>query len=333
MDTRVKKILWFAVSTAIIAGMIYFADIGRFLNAIATANGWFLIPAFILGFSVFPVWAFVWYRFFMKLDIQVSYPESLQIFFAGQFMNSVTPIGQFGGEPFMAYIISRNTEASYEKSLSISLSSDIVNSIPVFSFVIGGAAYLVAFSTLNQLILKTVYFALLILIFGGAFVYFLWFRSGAIENRILGIASRISEIVGRGKGLVDSLESKLDEIEKSFEIIGRDRRSLLKIVAFAHLGFVFSVFCLYSILLSVGFSPDFTPLYFILALSSLGNFSPTPGGSGTYEALMAGLLSFFLGINFATALVVAIIFRLTTFWPGLIVGYLFLNKIEKGDSL
>ncbi|MFB6190551.1 MAG: lysylphosphatidylglycerol synthase domain-containing protein [Candidatus Nanohaloarchaea archaeon] len=84
-------------------------------------------------------------------------------------------------------------------------------------------------------------------------------------------------------------------------------------------------------LLSMGVSSDFTPLYFVLVLSSFGNFSPTPGGSGTFEALMAAVLTFFLPhITFATALAVAIIFRLTTYWPGLAIGYLALNSLGNG---
>ncbi|MFB6190552.1 MAG: lysylphosphatidylglycerol synthase transmembrane domain-containing protein, partial [Candidatus Nanohaloarchaea archaeon] len=132
MDSRVEKLLWFGVSTAIIGAVIYFADVSKFLEAVRQANGWYLIPALGLGLSVFSIWGFTWYSFFRKIGISISYLKSLRMFMAGMFMNSITPVGQFGGEPFMAYVVERNVDVSYEKAFSTVLSADIVNAVPWF---------------------------------------------------------------------------------------------------------------------------------------------------------------------------------------------------------
>lgn len=330
MGSRIRKLLWFGVSTAIIAGMVYFADAGRFIDAIRAANGWFLVPAFALGISVFGIWSYVWYSFFGQMGLDIGYKQSVKIFMSGQFMNSVTPLGQFGGEPIMAYLVSRNTEASYEKAFSTVLSADIVNAVPVFTFVLGGAVYLLLLGSLNRLVVQVVYISLLVTAVGGSLVYLLWFESGRIESGIVRISRFLSGVSGRGGRLVNRLEEKLLNVEEAFREIGSNPRHLLKISMVSHLGFVFQVFCLYFILLSVGVPTDFTPLYFVVALAGIGNFSPTPGGSGTFEALMAGLLTVFVPIQFASALVVAIIFRLTTYWPGILIGYVTLNLLENG---
>lgn len=334
MDSKTRKLLWFGVSTAIIAALVYFADMKQFLMALRKANAWFLAPAFFFGISVFGVWAYVWYSFFGRMNLNISYLKSLRIFMAGQFMNSITPVGQFGGEPVMAYLISKNTEAGYEKSFSTVLSADIINAVPMFTFVLGGSAYLLVFGSLNELVLQTVYMALLATIVGGTIVYLLWFEAGKIEGAIVKVLRYFSSVTGRWNNLVDIIEEKMVNVQKSFETIGESPRHLLKVATVAHAGFLFQLGCLYFILLSMGITPDFTPLYFVLSLSSLGNFAPTPGGSGAFEALMAGIITFFLpGTSFATALVVAIIFRLTTYWPGLLIGYLSLNTLENGREL
>ncbi|MFB6191252.1 MAG: lysylphosphatidylglycerol synthase transmembrane domain-containing protein, partial [Candidatus Nanohaloarchaea archaeon] len=291
MDSRLYKLLWFSVSTAIIGGMVYFADVTRFVEALKTAETMLLVPAFVFGLSVFLVWSYVWHSFFQTMEVSITYLRSLKVFMAGQFMNSITPIGQFGGEPVMAYIVSKNTDASYEKAFSTVFSADIINAVPFFTFMMGGAFYLLLFGSLKQIVLQTVYMALLATVVGGAIVYLLWFEAGKIEGAILGFLERLSDLLGRGQSVVDLARKKLEKVEESFRTIGESPRHLLKVASVAHLGFLLQLGCLYFILLSLGFDVDFTPLYFVLTLVSFGNFSPTPGGSGTFEALMAWLLT------------------------------------------
>jgi hypothetical protein len=43
---------------------------------------------------------------------------------------------------------------------------------------------------------------------------------------------------------------------------------------------------------------------------------------------MAGLITvFFTDINFAVGLIIAILFRLTTYWPGILIGWIALNSL------
>ncbi|MFB6245686.1 MAG: YbhN family protein [Candidatus Nanohaloarchaea archaeon] len=332
MNSRIYKLLWFGVSTLIIGGMIYLADVSKFLEAIQRAELLYLALALLLGLSVFPIWAYVWYSFFDTMNLQIPYVRSLKVFMAGSFMNAVTPLGQFGGEPVMAYLISRNTESSYEKAFSTVLSADIVNAVPIFTFVIGGAFYLLAFGSMNQVVVQTLYIALLTTVVGGAAVYLLWFEAQKIETLVVGVMRAVSGALGRGEKYVESAEERLEEVQRSFRTVGENPRHLMKVAAVSHLGHLSQILCLFFVLLSFGHSPDFTPLYFIIALSGLANFSPTPGGSGTFEAAMASLISVFLPVSFATGLSVAIVFRLTTYWPGILLGYGSLNLLEGGDN-
>lgn len=332
MDSRLQKILWFGVSTGIIAGLIYFADVNQFIEAVQSASIPLLIPAFVAGLSVFLVFGFTWHRFLTKVDIDVTYFESVRLFLAGQFMNSITPLGQFGGEPFMAYIVRKNTDTSYEKAFSTVFSADVVNGIPMLTFVLGGALYLLLFRSINDVILQTVYAGVGLTALGGVIVYVLWFKAGLIESYIISFLSSVSSFLGRGESIVERAEKRLEKVQDSFETIGEDPNHLFRTAVVAHLSFVLQVICLYFIMISLGLDPDFTPLYFIIAISGLANFAPTPGGSGAYEATMAGILTFFLSINLPVAITIAILFRLTTYWPGLIIGYLSFISVENGGE-
>ncbi len=331
MATRLRRLLWFGISTAIIVAMVLFADVNRFLEALRTADGFYLLVALFFGMLPFLVWSYPWYRFFQEMDIEVSYLKVLKMFMAGHFLNSITPLGQFGGEPFMAYVISRNTDASYERAFSTVFSADIINAVPGITFVLGGGLYLLLLGSATKLVLEAVYIALLVTVVGGSIVYLLWFKTGSIENTILRVLRAVSGAVGRGQGVVLKAEESLDRMEKSFDIVGSSPRTIVETAVIAHLSFLSEIFSLYFILLSLGFTGlSLTPAYFVLTLASIADFSPTPGGSGTYEAALAGLLTVFFPIGFATALVAAILFRLTTYWPGLAIGYITLNTLERG---
>jgi len=331
MNSKLKKAIWFGIATSIIGGLIYFADVNKFIEALHSASIPLLVPAFAAGMSVFLVFGYTWHRFLTKVGIDVSYFESLNLFLAGQFMNSITPLGQFGGEPFMAYIIRRNTDTSYEKAFSTVFSADIVNGIPMLTFVLGGALYLVLFSSINDVILQTVYAGVGLTALGGLIVYLLWFKAGVIENYILGVLRFFSNLTGLGGSIVAGAEERLAKVQESFETIGEDPRHLFETAVVAHLSFVLQVICLYFIMISLGQDVQITPLYFIIAIAGLANFAPTPGGSGAYEATMAGILTFFLNIQFPVAITVAILFRLTTYWPGLVIGYISFLSVENGD--
>lgn len=324
-----NKYLWFGISTAIMVGLIYFAEPKKFVESIKTAKLLPLIPAFFFGLSVFPVWAYVWHEVFNSSGIKLKFRKTLRIFMAGNFMNAITPLGQAGGEPLMAFLLRENSDASYEKSLSSIFSADILNAIPPFTFIIGGSIYLSMYGSVNSVITQVLTMVLLVTALGGTLLYLLWFESGTIEQKILSLLEKIQKTTGKGKKIVEIVEEKLEGVEKSFKAIGEDPKHLLKTGLIAHLGFVLQILNFYFIMLSLGIQPDLTPIYFIVPMSALASFSPTPGGSGTYEAAMATLITIFIpGTTFATGLTAAILFRLTTYWPGIPLGWLALNSLN-----
>ena len=337
VPSRLKELLLFGTSTIFVAALIHLAGAEKFINALSQANLVFLIPAIIFGTSKFLVWSFTWYRVFQKTGIEANYIESVKLQSAGSFLNSITPLGQAGGEPLMAYIVSSNKDASYEKALSSVISADILNIIPPFTFVFGGAAYILFFHSVTSLIVQAVYIALVVLLFGGLFVYLLWFEAGRIERLVLKTVETVSNKLGRGEKLVEKFESRLENFEKSIGKMGEDPVYLVKTVLILHIGFVLEVASLALVFMSLGITPLLSYLYFILPVADIANTSPTPGGAGTYEAAIAALIvavseavTGFAGgpIAFHTALLIGILYRLSTYWPGLLIGYIGFNMVQ-----
>lgn len=230
----------------------------------------------------------------------------------------------------MAYIVKDSEGVEYKKAISSVFSADVINSVPLLTFSIGGAIYAFFFRSMEQIMVQAVFLALFVLAIGGPLMYLLWFESDALEWLIESLLYKLS-FLGVGKKRIDSMVESLKETLGSFQEIGKDPFELFKIGILAHVGFIMQVFCLFFVIWSMGYMPDITPLYFIVAFSGLANFSPTPGGSGTFEAAMAGLITVFIPqVSFATGVSAAIIYRLTTYWPGLVIGYFALNRLNRG---
>ncbi len=337
MQWKKSKIVWYSVTTVIFAVLIYFADLGQLITALSSVNRQFMALAMISGLSFFLFVAYVWYKMFQKVGIEANYRESLRLFLGGNFMNSITPLGQFGGEPFMAYIVSKNTDSNYEKALSSVVSADLLNAVPLFTYLVAGLTYLAVFNTLTSFTLKIIYITIPTAIIASVIVYLVWFEDEILENFIFNLIEGIQSTFGISDTYIESAKNQIREIKTAFQEVGDDPKHLLKTLIVPHLALVMQFLSLYFILMGQGIDPLIIPTYFTLILSAIATFSPTPGGSGTFETAFSGLIMLYYPVGLDTALASALLFRLTTYWPGILIGYLALlslkgsRKVDEGD--
>jgi uncharacterized protein (TIRG00374 family) len=321
LDIGRTEWLWFGVTGLLFAALLYFADIGMFLDSFRRTDRSVFAVAVVIGFSSLLVWAWVWHRFFGQMAISSTSSRTVRMFLTGHFLNSITPLGQFGGEPIMAYIVSDNTGTDYERALACVISADIINAVPFFTFTFGGLVYLSVAGSLNSLLIEVGALSVLILAVGGGIAYLLWSESSALGEAVTGILHGLETRFPRGESLFQSLRDRVTTIEAAFQEAGSDPVFLLKTAAISHLAILAQIVSLYFVFMALDIDPGFVPLYFIVNLSVIATISPTPGGSGTYEAAFSALVTFFLPVSLSTALTAAVLFRLTTYWPGILVGY------------
>jgi uncharacterized protein (TIRG00374 family) len=328
-EIRESKILWYGVSTAILLGLIYLADFRKFIGALSSVEPFSMLIALLLGLSVFPVWGYVWHSLFKITGIETTLKKSYKIFLGGNFMNSVTPLGQIGGEPFMAYIVSKNTNASYEKSLSTVISADLVNAIPFLIFTVVGVAYLLVFETgMNQFMRNITYLIFALISVLSLVTYLIWFRSNILRSKVSGWLKLTKENTNIESKLLDKIDEKIENLWDTFEEAGKKPIHLAKLVSLSHIAILAQFGCLYFILSGMGVEPNFSGVFLTVILGSMALWSPTPGGTGTIEAAFSALLIFFYpAIGIDTAVASAVLFRLTTFWPGILIGYISLISL------
>lgn len=325
-----SKILWYGISTLLLVFLIYSTDIQKFVASLVQVDPYFMSLAMASGFSVFIIFGWIWYRIFRKVGIEADLKLSYELFMAGNFVNSITPLGQAGGEPFMAYLVSENTGTSYEKSLSAVISSDMINLIPALTYTVLGVIYLMFFG-LNLPGLGALIFILaaVSLILGGG-GYLLWSKDSRLKNFLFAIVDWLESKTDISQKIVESVKERIVSAEKAFMDAGGDPVYLAKTALISHLYPLTQIVALWLILQGMGLEAGLGAIGLTVILSGLAHFSPTPGGAGAFEIAFAGLLMAFVpAMAYSDAVAAAVLFRLTSYWPGIPVGYLFLIHLKR----
>jgi uncharacterized protein (TIRG00374 family) len=328
---RVKRAAWFAVSTFIVVLMVWFADFSRVVEVFRKAQIVYFLPALVFGLSTFLVFAFTWHRCFEMVGQRQKYRRSLQLYIAGEFLNSVTPVGQLGGEPFMAYVVRENSDMKYEEAFSTVLSADIINSIPMLTFVLGAFIYMIFLGPVESVLQRTLGIVVMAAVIGSALAYIIWFKTQTMERHVVDMFERFTRLIGRGEGHLEKVEERMAGVRKTLESIGADPRRLVEAAAVAHFFLVFAVASLHFVMRSLGVETGIASLVFVVVFSGVSNFMPTPGGSGAFEFAMASLLTVFVEVNFAVATTAAILYRAASYWPAMAIGYLSLLSLGGRD--
>lgn len=315
-----RELVWFGVSGALLAALLYLADVGEFVASLRRADTSLFIVALAFGFSSLLVWAWVWHRFFEEVGIEATVSQTVRMFLTGNFLNSITPLGQFGGEPIMAYIVSETTDVEYEKTLACVVSADVLNATPFFTFTLGGILYLAVVGSLRGPFVEIAVLAVVLLGLLSLLAYLLWSDDGRLGAVLVRLIDALEARLGRAESVFESVRESIEGVEKAFKEAGSDRRFLVTTAAVSHLAILAQIVSLYFVFRSLGLPTEFVPIYLIVNLSVLATLSPTPGGTGTYEAAFAGLTTVFYSVDLATAVTAAVLFRLTTYWPGILVG-------------
>ena len=328
MNERTNRILWFLLSTGILAGLVYLSDYREFVDVLFGSDPGYVALAIACGCFTLFMWGVVWHRFFRLLDIPIRFRDSLSLLLAGTFLNSVTPLGRFGGEPFVAHLITRKTDATFPQALSSVSSADLSNAFPFVTFGTVAVLYLAVFGTIQSVVADIVPGVAVLVVLSVATVYLLWF--GGMQDLSGYVGSRLGLNVdfGRFQPYVDSGKKKVGQTLSRMRSVGDNPREVAPTLLFSHIAVLGHIGAVYFVLLSVGVEPMLHTILLVVALSAFLTFSPTPGSVGTFEAGFAGLIVVFFPVSGATATTVSVLYRVGTYLPGVVFGYVSLAGIR-----
>jgi uncharacterized protein (TIRG00374 family) len=317
-EAAVKTAFGFVVAAVLLALVAAEVGTGEIARVLSRADPGWLAVGCLSTLLCLALWGKAWQVVLRVAGVEASYSKLVVTYFAATFANYVTPLGQAGGEPFIAYVLSRDTEASYEESLASVVTADLLNLLPFFSFSAVGMAVLLWQASLPEAV-EPLARGLLGMAVGVPLVVALgWRYRWSIRSGVL----RVVEPVARRTTRVttEGIAERIDDLYASFDRIARDRVALVEAVAFAYLGWVFFALPLYVAGLTLAIPVDLLLVLFVVPASTLAGLTPSPGGLGGVEVALVALLVALTSISPASAFALALVYRVMSYWFAILVG-------------
>ncbi len=309
----------FAVAGLVLYLLLSFVGTADVVAHLARADLRWVVAGSVSTLVCLAAWGKAWQIVLDVSGVDVPYHRLLVTYLAATFANYVTPMGQAGGEPFIAYVLSRDTEASYEDSLASVVTADVLNLLPFFTFAGVGFAVLVWQAALPERI-EPFAGALLALALGVPILGAVGWRF----RRELGYAVvRIARPITRRTPMVSAgdLLDRMRDLNEAFQRIATDRRALVYALCFSYVGWLFFTLPLYFAGLAVDFPLALLLVVFIVPASTLAGLAPSPGGSGAVVPSLAFLLVALTTVNgTANATAIAILYRVASYVVPIVVG-------------
>ncbi|AGB39556.1 lysylphosphatidylglycerol synthase transmembrane domain-containing protein [Natronococcus occultus] len=316
------------VAVALLVVLVGAFGHGEVLAAASEAD----LSIYAIGFAVMGgcllLRGVVWNRLLESARYDGRFPPVLGLYLATRFAKYVTPYGQVVAPPGVAYVLSRRSNVEYEAGLAAIVGGIFANTLPYYTFGGFGLAYLlVGWQVTGSLQAYAVAF-LGTIAAGVAGAALLWYRRGAVERVLLAGVSPIRRVLGSIRpSLARSLHpehvrKRLEGFYGTLETIAADRAALLAVLVLGHLAWFLFALPLYLTGLAMGAGVPLAVALLVVAFSKVGFLAPTPGGLGGVEVTIAGVLALLAPVDPATALAIALLYRVVAYWLAVVVGAL-----------
>jgi len=280
------------------------------------ADGRWVAAACLSSLLCLAAWAKTWQVVVRALGVAVPYRKLVTTFLAATFANYVTPMGQAGGEPFIAYVLARDTEASYEESLASVVAADLLRALPFLNVGVVGSGYVLLTRSAGG---RTVEFAAALGVLAVGLpvgVAAAWRFRAAVERAVVAAARPVARRTDRID--LGAVRGRLERLSASVERIAADRRALAVAVGFAYAGWALFALPLYLSGLALGLPVALPLVAFLVPATVVAGAAPTPGGLAAIEGSLVVLLGALAALSAGEALAVTTVYRLTSYW--LVVG-------------
>jgi uncharacterized protein (TIRG00374 family) len=316
--TLVRIGVGFAISVVILYLAAVFIGTQDLSAAFAGAKLRWLALGCVSTFVCLSAWGKAWQVVLDVAGIEESFRKLVVTYFAATFANYVTPLGQAGGEPFIAYVLSRDTEASYEDSLASVVTADLLNLLPFFTFAAVGMSWLLWQASLPTIV-RPLAAGLLAMALGIPAITMVGWRWRRPLSRIF--LRAVTPVVARVPRItIEDVTERVRDLGSAFDRIAAEPRALARALVFSYLGWVFFALPLFFAGRTVGIPIGPLLVLFIVPASTLAGLVPSPGGLGGVELALTGLLIGLVGLSQADAYAVSLVYRIASYWFAILVG-------------
>lgn len=317
--------LGFGSALVVLAVLFIVVGVERILSALSKADPVFLavIPVILMAWIL--VWSLLLRVVVGVLDGQLSVGASVLIHTASLFANNITPFGQAGGEPLIAYLIANAIDSEYERGLAVIASIDAIHFVPSITFASLGIVYFGVTSALTET-LESAALAVVMFLIGIPLAGTIgWRYRIQIETAIARLLTRAGTTLARvvpdrTPPEYESVRRRVDGFFGAVERVATDRERLAIALCLSAVGWVLLSGVLWTCLFTLGHTVSFLVVLLVVPIGGMASVTPLPGGLGGIETVQAALLVPLTGIDPATAVAAVVLHRAAVYWVPTIIG-------------
>lgn len=309
------------VAATVLAGYVWLADSEAVFRALSQLTPAWATALALAGSVPVLLWGISLWVVFTAVHRRVPVWKAVGLFVASVYMNSITPFGQLGGDPPSALLIAREGGTSFESGLAAVGSVNALNRLAVVTLGLVGIAWYSARIAVVTTLQDAVVLVVGLGTAGVALVGLAWLRRDVVRNGVATLLQTLGtylplikppsheEIVGRIDGFVAAVAR-----------LASQPRVLVVAFLFGIAGQLVVAGVLWLVLVALGVVVPIPLAFLVVPAAKLAGLTPLPGGSGTAEALLSGLLVTGADVSIAVAAAAALLYRVVAFWLPTVVG-------------
>jgi hypothetical protein len=322
-------VVGFAAAVAVFAVLFTLVGVDDLVATLRAAETGAVALVVVATLAWLLAWAVSLYTVLGMLGVDLSYPSSFLLFSGATFANNVTPFGQAGGEPITAFLISRVTDAEYERGLAAIASVDTLNFVPSITIALLGAGYFATEVALgaNRSVLAAVGGVVGLAVVVPSLVYLGWRRRYGLEARLVDGLTPVIRVLARRLPRVpvptpEGIEDRIDGFFRAIERVAANPRRLAVALAASTVGWLCQTLALRAAFEAIGVSVPLSVVFVVVPIGAIAGVTPLPGGAGGIETVLVLLLlaAPLPQVTEPVAVAAVVIFRGAVYWIPVLVG-------------
>jgi len=261
----------------------------------------------------------------LNIGLGSSWIETIFLNTSVSLAHNLTPLGQAGGVPVGAVILSKRFDGNYEECLAALSIKDVVSFVPsILVFTVGGSYFLLFGESIPDEI-RPIFgaFALFVVVVVGAVLAINRYPSfmRTVLQYLVGAVNRLASRLPWIPSLDPSeINERVSNFADSIADIASDRKTVTVASAFATTSFLAQGTLLWLTLNAVDVSVPLGLAIFIVPVSLLASGLPLPGGSGGVEGVQILMILATTDAVRDPTITAVVLSRGLVFWTPIVLG-------------
>jgi hypothetical protein len=266
------------------------------------------------------------------LDAGVSLPRAVVLFLGTLFLNTITPLGQAGGDPPSGLLLARGCAVRFEEGLAAVASVNTVNrltgvGLAMLAVVTVGTAR--GFGPRATVAVPALVAGLLLAVLALA-----WQGRGWLVPRVTGALTPAARLVARPLPGVEPPSREAVRTRVAGFVMAIERiatlRTLTAVVLLGAIGQLAVAGALVMAMQAVGVGMGLAMALVAVPLARTAAAVPTPGGLGGVDIALGWLVVTLAGVPAAHATAAVVVFRMMSYWAPMVPGGLIAGAVLAG---